>query len=81
MTNACFSQTTVLYLTGIDSMYGLQDVEETFDFRFQFPFLNGKDHRREKKRKKRMINQRGGFLVPLLSVAIPFITSLISRHH
>ncbi len=32
-------------------------------------------------RKKRMINQRGGFLVPLLSVAIPFITSLISRQH
>ncbi len=32
-------------------------------------------------RKKRMINQRGGFLVPLLSVAIHFITSLISRQH
>ncbi len=33
-------------------------------------------------RKKRMINQRGGFLLPLLSVAIPFITSLVtSRQH
>ncbi len=32
-------------------------------------------------RKKRMINQKGGFLVPLLSVAIPFITSLITRQH
>ncbi len=33
-------------------------------------------------RKKLMINQKGGFLVPLLSVAIPFITSLItSRQH
>ncbi len=29
-------------------------------------------------KKKRMINQRGGFLLPLLSVAIPFITSLIT---
>ncbi len=38
MTNACFSQITVLYPTAIDSMYGLQDVEEAFDFRFQFPF-------------------------------------------
>ncbi len=38
MTNVCFSPTTVLYPTGIDSMYGLQDVEEAFDFRFQFPF-------------------------------------------
>ncbi len=34
------------------------------------------------RKKKRMINQRGGFLLPLLSVAIPFITSLItSRQH
>ncbi len=33
-------------------------------------------------RKKRLINQRGGFLVPLLSVAIPFISSLItSKQH
>lgn len=31
------------------------------------------------KRKRRMINQRGGFLLPLLSVALPFITSLMTR--
>lgn len=30
------------------------------------------------KRKRRLINQRGGFLLPLLSVAIPFISSLIT---
>lgn len=29
-------------------------------------------------RKRRLINQQGGFLLPLLSVAIPFITSLIA---
>ncbi len=38
MTNVCFCPTTVLYPTVIDSMYGLRDVEEDFDFRFQFPF-------------------------------------------
>ena len=31
------------------------------------------------KKKKRLINQTGGFLLPLLSVAIPLITSLFSR--
>lgn len=30
------------------------------------------------RRKRRMINQQGGFLLPLLSVAVPFITSLIA---
>ena len=30
------------------------------------------------RRKKRAINLRGGFLLPLLSVAIPFISSLIA---
>ena len=30
-------------------------------------------------RKKRLINQTGGFLLPLLSVAIPLFTSLFSR--
>lgn len=30
------------------------------------------------KKKRRILNQRGGFLLPLLSVAIPFITSLIT---
>lgn len=30
------------------------------------------------RRKRRLINQQGGFLLPLLSVAIPFITSLIT---
>ena len=29
-------------------------------------------------RKKKVINQKGGFLVPLLSIALPFITSLIT---
>lgn len=29
--------------------------------------------------KKKRINQSGGFLLPLLGAAIPFITSLISR--
>lgn len=28
--------------------------------------------------KKRIFNQRGGFLLPLLSVAVPFISSLIA---
>lgn len=31
------------------------------------------------KRKRRLINQQGGFLLPLLSVAVPFITSLINN--
>jgi len=31
-------------------------------------------------RKRRMINQKGGFLLPLLSIALPFITSLITRN-
>jgi len=31
------------------------------------------------KKKKRLINQTGGFLLPLLSVAIPLFTSLFSR--
>ncbi len=52
--------------------------------------LNSAQFRRLKREKRRsntlrvkirIINQRGGFLVPLLSVAIPFITSLISRQH
>jgi hypothetical protein len=30
------------------------------------------------RRKRRLINQQGGFLLPLLSAAIPFITSLIT---
>ena len=30
-------------------------------------------------KKKKTINQSGGFLLPLLGAAIPFITSLISR--
>jgi hypothetical protein len=30
-------------------------------------------------KKKRLINQTGGFLLPLLSVAIPLFTSLFSR--
>ena len=30
-------------------------------------------------RKKKTINQSGGFLLPLLGAAIPFITSLITR--
>ena len=29
-------------------------------------------------KKRRTINQQGGFILPLLSVAIPFITSLIA---
>lgn len=32
------------------------------------------------KRKRRLINQQGGFLLPLLSVAVPFITSLIASN-
>lgn len=28
--------------------------------------------------KKRVLNQKGGFLLPLLSVAVPFISSLIA---
>lgn len=30
------------------------------------------------KKKKKLLNQSGGFLLPLLSVAVPFITSLIA---
>lgn len=30
------------------------------------------------KKKKKLINQSGGFLLPLLSVAVPFISSLIA---
>lgn len=29
--------------------------------------------------KKRVFNQKGGFLLPLLSVAVPFLTSLIAN--
>lgn len=37
------------------------------------------DKRVNVSRKKKVINQRGGFLLPLLSVALPFISSLISK--
>ena len=30
------------------------------------------------KKKKKLLNQSGGFLLPLLSIAVPFITSLIT---
>lgn len=30
------------------------------------------------KKKRKVLNQKGGFLLPLLSVAIPFLTSLIA---
>jgi len=33
------------------------------------------------RRKRRFINQQGGFLLPLLSVAIPFISSLITSKY
>lgn len=32
------------------------------------------------KRKRLLINQQGGFLLPLLSVAVPFITGLITSN-
>lgn len=31
------------------------------------------------RRKRKFINQQGGFLLPLLSIAVPFITSLIAN--
>ena len=39
------------------------------------------DKRASVERKRKVINQSGGFLLPLLSVAIPFISSLIASRN
>jgi len=47
--------------------------------KFKGPLRALADNRVSISSKKRLLNQRGGFLVPLLSVILPAITSLIFR--